>query len=80
MLKIWDIVEQRFLQNLKIRFKSFEIQGKSIEFGNHSIYPGPKRTPLSLVDRQNENKKCFSMSDIIPATEHSEESDRYFQN
>lgn len=77
LLKVWDVIEQMCFQTLKIKFPSLKIAGKTIEFGNQSIYPGPKRIPHTWVDRPPVNKNCFSISDIIPATENNDESERY---
>lgn len=48
---MWDITNNRCIQSINIKFPSFGIQGKTIEWGIRCIYPGPKRKPL------NENQK-----------------------
>ncbi|KAK4884116.1 hypothetical protein RN001_000387 [Aquatica leii] len=43
ILKLWSIKDQHCLQSLNIKFPSFQILGKTIEWGCNAIHPGPKR-------------------------------------
>lgn len=71
-MKIWDYNEQKCVDTLKIRFKSLQIEGKTIEFGVQTIYPGPKRISQPRNERSEKNQKYFSMSDIIPVSEKTD--------
>ncbi|KAB0803585.1 hypothetical protein PPYR_00555 [Photinus pyralis] len=42
VFKLWAIKEQRCTQSRCLKFPSFQVLGKSIEWGCNSIYPGPK--------------------------------------
>lgn len=77
VLRTWNIPEQKCTQNLRIRFPSFQVAGKSIEFGVQSIYPGAKRMPNIYNNRLQPNKHCFSLSDISLFTDHLEDLPRY---
>ncbi|KAF5271292.1 hypothetical protein FQR65_LT05307 [Abscondita terminalis] len=43
VLKLWSIKSENCLQSIRINFPSFQILGKTIEWGVNTIYPGPKR-------------------------------------
>lgn len=42
-LKVIDILSQTYMQSIQIRFSSFGILGRLIQFGPSSIYFGPAR-------------------------------------
>ncbi|KAF5305106.1 hypothetical protein FQA39_LY09368 [Lamprigera yunnana] len=43
LLKLWSIKEQKCLYSLRVQFPSFQVLGKTIEWGVNCMYPGPKR-------------------------------------
>ncbi|XP_041972046.1 uncharacterized protein LOC121728019 [Aricia agestis] len=42
-LHIWELYEERHLQSLRLRFPFLGALGKRVEFGVHSLHPGPPR-------------------------------------
>ncbi|XP_030757098.1 WD repeat-containing protein on Y chromosome-like [Sitophilus oryzae] len=64
IVKIWDLKEYSCLQTLKLKFPSFAIHGKVIEWGINCIYPGPKRQQPGSGDDAERKKECFGINDI----------------
>lgn len=63
MLKLWDLNEHICIQTVVISYPSIGQMGKIVEWGNGSIYPGPKRRESEpRVKKQAGN--CFDIGDI----------------
>lgn len=54
ILKVWDIIEHKCTQSITIKFPSFTVMGKSIEWGINSICSGPKRVRAPEVNDNQE--------------------------
>lgn len=62
---MWDLVEQKCIQTLKIKFPCFGVEGKEVEWGRECVFPGPKRYDGSdMVVDENNIKKCFNIDNI----------------
>lgn len=66
---MWDVKSETSIQTETFKFPSFKINGKTIEWGINSIYPGPKRiNNLNRNDSDdtiNENDQIWQRSHII---------------
>ncbi|XP_050315531.1 WD repeat-containing protein on Y chromosome-like [Anthonomus grandis grandis] len=64
IFKLWDLKDHTCLQTLKLKFPSFRVQGKLIEWGNGCIFPGPRRKQPEESGCDGPGKTCFGISDI----------------
>ncbi|XP_074042529.1 cilia- and flagella-associated protein 337 [Leptinotarsa decemlineata] len=71
VLKLWDITSNKCFQTVKLKYPSFRIKGKTIEFGTKNIYPGPKRkahgSPES--DGNDQFRENFGITDVVKRRE-----------
>ncbi|CAH1123752.1 unnamed protein product [Ceutorhynchus assimilis] len=64
IFKLWDLKEHTCLQTIKLKFPSFRIHGKLIEWGINCMYPGPRRKNPDESSKLEIKKECFGISDI----------------
>lgn len=59
---MWDIFNQSCIQSINIRFPSFGILGRPIQFGFQSLYHGPARVNTNKSNVVNNSSESHNYS------------------
>ncbi|KAH1014511.1 hypothetical protein HUJ05_012366 [Dendroctonus ponderosae] len=64
VLKLWCLREYTCLQTIKLKFPCFRIDGKTIEWSNGCLNPGPKRKQPHTAQVSETEQETFGISDV----------------
>ncbi|KAL1497521.1 hypothetical protein ABEB36_008465 [Hypothenemus hampei] len=64
VLKLWDLVEYTCLQTIELQFSSFNINGKTTEWGIKNIFPGPPRQNSNQTQKKENPNEVYIKEEL----------------